>query len=132
MTYGWSQAAVIPKEQPGVNTHPPKKTKKTKSRGLVPDERQQTPPPSPCSAKTVEDFFLGGWVGVTRLNLPLRGDIALLHMGLNSSHERHGSFLVSSFAEYEGMEIRERRDEQIKLAGRDDCDHRPIKCNKNM
>lgn len=43
-------------------------------------------------------FFLGGWGmggGVTRLNLPLRGDIAQLHMGLNGSHDRHGSFLVS-------------------------------------
>lgn len=51
--------------------------------------------------KTVEDFLggVGGWGlggrGVTRLNLPLRGDIARLHMGLNSSHEKHGSFLVS-------------------------------------
>lgn len=51
--------------------------------------------------KTVEDFFFffgsgsGWWVGVTSLNLPLRGDIARLHMGLNGSHERHGSFLVS-------------------------------------
>lgn len=38
--------------------------------------------------------WVEGW-GVTRLNLPLRGDIARLHMGLNSSHEKHGSFLVS-------------------------------------
>lgn len=30
------------------------------------------------------------------------------------------------------MEIRERRDEQIKHADRDDCDHPPIKYNKNI